>query len=404
MRKIMSIYMCIVSVVIIFNTMNAAAYNDYPYKNASSYGVDPWNFYNRQCTSFVAWRMNRDAGRTSAPYAFMNWMNGFRWGHARDWDDTARNLGYTVNNTPKAGAIAHWGPWEGGAYGYGHVAYVESVNADGSVNLSEYNWINPLAYYERYGVHAARYIHVNTNPYPDPKPEPEPEPEPEFTVSGRIDDNFIGKGWENSYSFIRHYNNDVLATAGYQDDFDLYWMDYNITETRMTLDIRTDYSAGRVPGVNQYLTTSYGDLFLSVDGWTADSERWEYVFDVDTGNLYDIREHQNLVLLSNDVYDGRDNPQSYRLGQEIEIDPTGLTAIGTGSANKNGDYYSLSFDITELALDLMNLNLGFHWGMSCANDIIEGGVVTSAVPEPGTIALLGFGVLGLIGFKRKLNT
>ena len=43
--------------------------------------------------------------------------------------------GYTVNNTPKAGAVMQTSQ---GAYG--HVAYVESVNDDGSVKVSEMNY------------------------------------------------------------------------------------------------------------------------------------------------------------------------------------------------------------------------------------------------------------------------
>ena len=48
---------------------------------------------------------------------------------------TQQRNGYTVNNTPKAGAVMQ--TTQGG---YGHVAYVESVNSDGSVTVSEMNY------------------------------------------------------------------------------------------------------------------------------------------------------------------------------------------------------------------------------------------------------------------------
>ncbi|MDO4611720.1 MAG: CHAP domain-containing protein, partial [Candidatus Saccharibacteria bacterium] len=56
------------------------------------------------------------------------------WGNAYSWDDAARRAGYTVNNTPAAGTIGqdNSGTW-------GHVFWVESVNADGSINVTEYN-------------------------------------------------------------------------------------------------------------------------------------------------------------------------------------------------------------------------------------------------------------------------
>ena len=57
--------------------------DDYPnyLKNAAQDSlVDPWNFYNRECTSFVAWRLNHDAG-----IAFHNWFKGHHWGDAAIW-------------------------------------------------------------------------------------------------------------------------------------------------------------------------------------------------------------------------------------------------------------------------------------------------------------------------------
>ena len=42
--------------------------------------VDPWLFYNRECTSFVAWRLNNDNG-----VAFHNYYLGVHWGDASNW-------------------------------------------------------------------------------------------------------------------------------------------------------------------------------------------------------------------------------------------------------------------------------------------------------------------------------
>ncbi|HDB6651670.1 TPA: CHAP domain-containing protein [Staphylococcus aureus] len=74
-----------------------------------------------QCTYYVFDRVGGKIGST--------------WGNASNWASAAASSGYTVNNTPKAGAIMQTTQ----GY-YGHVAYVEGVNSNGSVRVSEMNY------------------------------------------------------------------------------------------------------------------------------------------------------------------------------------------------------------------------------------------------------------------------
>lgn len=60
---------------------------------------------------------------------------GNTWGNANNWANAAAQAGYTVNNSPAAGSIL-----QSTAGGYGHVAYVDKVNADGSIQVSEMNY------------------------------------------------------------------------------------------------------------------------------------------------------------------------------------------------------------------------------------------------------------------------
>ncbi|MFS8119841.1 MAG: LysM peptidoglycan-binding domain-containing protein [Microcoleus sp.] len=60
---------------------------------------------------------------------------GSNWGNAVSWASYARSAGITVDHAPSAGAVLQ----NGG--GYGHVAFVEQVNADGSVRVSEMNFV-----------------------------------------------------------------------------------------------------------------------------------------------------------------------------------------------------------------------------------------------------------------------
>lgn len=75
-----------------------------------------------ECVSYAGWKAYEAYGLVIA------------WGNAYNWDNRARGAGYVVNHSPSAGTI---GQFDDGPYG--HVFWVESVNGDGSVNVTEYN-------------------------------------------------------------------------------------------------------------------------------------------------------------------------------------------------------------------------------------------------------------------------
>ena len=110
----------------------------------------------------MAWKVNRDAGTTSPPYFFSNYMTGGHWGNAENWDTNAVTLGYRVDKVPAIGAIAHWNAADLANPSFpGHVAYVERVNSDGTVDVSEYNYSAAHGFGYRQNVSAPRYIHVS---------------------------------------------------------------------------------------------------------------------------------------------------------------------------------------------------------------------------------------------------
>lgn len=123
--------------------------DNYPqkYKQLPMFPIrwDEWNFAHRQCTSFVAWRLN-----TANKIPFSNQYGGLvRWGNASEWGDSARSLGIRVDRTPEVGAIAWSGPYYGGASEFGHVAWVADVLSDGRVVIEEYNYGWAGAYFSR---------------------------------------------------------------------------------------------------------------------------------------------------------------------------------------------------------------------------------------------------------------
>ncbi len=115
-----------------------------------SYG-DQWGFALRNCTSFVAWRLQETNGVTD----FDNHMDGGHWGNAQDWDENARALGYLVDDVPAIGAVAQTDDGR-----VGHVAWVSAVDGD-TVTIEEYNHAGPGIYSTRtVPVSDFRYIHV----------------------------------------------------------------------------------------------------------------------------------------------------------------------------------------------------------------------------------------------------
>lgn len=106
--------------------------------------TDPWDFYKSECVSYAAWKWYVHYGTPFRPY-----YEGT--GDAWNWPNLARAKGYTVSSTPRANSVIIWGRVPS-SMPYGHAAWVESVNADGTINLSEYNWVSAHAFSRRNNV------------------------------------------------------------------------------------------------------------------------------------------------------------------------------------------------------------------------------------------------------------
>lgn len=110
------------------NSAGVAAFgtNTYPYQSIcpaqNLWWGDQWG-YVCQCVHYAGYK------------AYEHWgVDISYWGNAYSWDESAVARGYVVdrNPAPFTVAVSNAGAW-------GHVMWVEGVNPDGSINLSEYN-------------------------------------------------------------------------------------------------------------------------------------------------------------------------------------------------------------------------------------------------------------------------
>lgn len=88
------------------------------HQNLYDWGQCTWHVFNRRA----------ETGQPISTY----------WYNAENWADNAAGDGYTVDHNPSAGSIMQ--TYEGPV---GHVAYVERVNSDGSILVSEMNYSTP---------------------------------------------------------------------------------------------------------------------------------------------------------------------------------------------------------------------------------------------------------------------
>lgn len=91
--------------------------------------VDTWGLYSRQCVSYAAWKVY-STGRFVPHFAGR--------GNAYEWPSTTARHGIQNGSAPRKGSVAI-DPNVG--MGYGHAMYVEEVYGNGTIRVSDYNYL-----------------------------------------------------------------------------------------------------------------------------------------------------------------------------------------------------------------------------------------------------------------------
>jgi len=158
----------------VLRTAGGPAPSSYPYRVGPAPALDAYGFVIGQCTSFVAWWLNR----RGVPFGVITvGPRGAGWFlNASSWDAAARAAGFAVGPRPVVGAVAQWRAGErspatgdGGdpridvAGDTGHVAVVVRVLPDGRAEWLEQGFAGRPALHRGTGF-APRYLYLGVTP------------------------------------------------------------------------------------------------------------------------------------------------------------------------------------------------------------------------------------------------
>ncbi len=200
-----------------------------------------------------------------------------------------------------------------------------------------------------------------------------------------------GQYWDMEGFFLDGY---VLSMVG---GYDMVNGRDGFTSGDIFIDINGDATYGPGTGGGSGNTTvarTFGyDYVLALDFQTMTYEVFALVDGVTTVNVFYAQNDESNPWLYNDG--------GISVGYSDITYYSNLTDAQVGNGLVGGLHNVARFDLSFLSFD-PNFTGTFlaHYTMECGNDNLMG-KGTAPVPEPATLLLLGTGLLGLAGFRKK---
>lgn len=179
-----------------------------------------------------------------------------------------------------------------------------------------------------------------------------------------------------------------------------------LNSNTLQVDIRFNFGGGTslsgftIPGFSP--TLNVGDLFFRTP-----TNTYAYILNshngLATNGLYSITGTQaSSSVLGNPA-------GSYRPTAQVWADANGATLLTNGSAtvstvngNATNLLASLYIQLNDTIISDMDKGFSLYFASAtCGNDEITGNVAATSVPEPGTWAMFGAGLIGLGLIRRK---